>query len=74
MAIKIPFERGRIIALNPTTKPIKMAIMAFVESVGYSRSQNAKGIDKCPVIRIVAHAGPSSARRGAKSNSQLEQF
>ncbi len=67
MAINIPLARGRMIALRVRITAMLADISMVVLSRPCSKIQKTNGMDKCPAIRIVAHAGPSSARKASKS-------
>lgn len=74
MTIKMPLARGRMSALMAMTMAMRIRMVMSVESSEYPSSQNAKGIERCPVMRMVAQAGPSSARSGVKSSPQSLHF
>ncbi len=74
MDMNIPFARGRMRALSPRMNAMLAEISSIMLSKPNSKTQKTKGILRCPAIRMVAHAGPSSARRGAKSRLQCSQF
>ena len=65
IAINTPLARGRMIALNAVMKAMGRAISNAVLSRPSSNIQKTKGMLRWPAIRIVTHAGPSSARKGS---------
>lgn len=71
MAMNAPLARGSMIALKARMKPMHRPISRAVLFNSCSKIQNAKGMVRWPVMRMVAHAGPSSERNGAKSRWQF---
>ena len=61
----MPFARGRMRAENPKTMAIHTLISKNKLSSPRDKTQNMMGLAKCPAMRMVAHAGPSSARNGS---------
>ncbi len=71
MAINMPFARGRMSALMIKITAMLADISMVVLFRFNSKIQKTNGMDRCPAIRIVAHAGPSSARRSSKLRLQF---